>query len=304
MNKTVSIVVTYNRKKLLEENLYALLNQTYKNSDILVIDNNSTDGTEEMVRQINSDRIFYINTGKNVGGAGGFHIGVAEAIDRGYEYAWLMDDDTIPTVNSLESLIDKAKLLDNNFSFISSIVKWIDGSEHIMNKSQLIKKSEESSLIAGNSLVRAESCSFVACFINLKVAQEVGLPIKEFFIYGDDDEYTLRLSRALPAYLNLESVVIHKTKKNMGNNIDKVPEDSIDRQYYKYRNSLYNARKKGIAAVFNVLFEDIKDIVKIIIRAKNIKLKRIYILIRGSFSGIFFNPDIVKSYKKINGELQ
>ena len=51
MKKIVAVVVTYNRKKLLKENLNALLNQSYKDFDILLIDNASTDGTKEYVKE-------------------------------------------------------------------------------------------------------------------------------------------------------------------------------------------------------------------------------------------------------------
>lgn len=47
MNKIIALVVTYNRKNLLKENLEALLKQDYSEFDILVVDNASTDGTKE-----------------------------------------------------------------------------------------------------------------------------------------------------------------------------------------------------------------------------------------------------------------
>ena len=108
MNKYVEVIVTYNRKKLLKENIEALLNQTFKDHDILIVDNNSNDGTKEMVAEIQDNRIKYYNTGKNLGGAGGFAFGLRKAIELGYLYAWIMDDDSIPTPTALENLL-KAK---------------------------------------------------------------------------------------------------------------------------------------------------------------------------------------------------
>ncbi|MCG4650613.1 glycosyltransferase, partial [Bifidobacterium longum] len=73
VEKIACVVVTYNRKKLLRENLLALLKQTYSRFDILVIDNHSTDGTYKYIKDLlENERIIYINTGKNLGGAGGF----------------------------------------------------------------------------------------------------------------------------------------------------------------------------------------------------------------------------------------
>lgn len=93
MNKYAEVIVTYNRKKLLKENIEALLNQTFKDHDILIIDNNSNDGTKEMVAEIQDKRIKYYNTGKNLGGAGGFAFGLRKAIELGYLYmrgSWMM----------------------------------------------------------------------------------------------------------------------------------------------------------------------------------------------------------------------
>lgn len=97
-NKVAVVVVTYNRKKLLQKNIKALLAQTYKNIlDILVIDNASTDSTKESIQQyINNKDIIYINTGRNLGGAGGFNFGMRKAAELNYKYMWIMDDDTIP----------------------------------------------------------------------------------------------------------------------------------------------------------------------------------------------------------------
>ena len=74
MSKIIALVVTYNRKALLKENIEALLAQDYSNFDILIVDNASTDGTKEFMEKYKENkRIKYENTGANLGGAGGFH---------------------------------------------------------------------------------------------------------------------------------------------------------------------------------------------------------------------------------------
>ena len=113
-NKTAAVVVTYNRKILLEE----CINNLIKNKDLTVyiIDNASTDGTEKMIKTKFKNKIKYVNTGANLGGAGGFNFGIKHAInDRNYDYLWIMDDDTMVHDNTLEELLKKAKLLKNNF---------------------------------------------------------------------------------------------------------------------------------------------------------------------------------------------
>ena len=74
MNKIAVVVVTYNRLKLLKKCIYNLKNQ--RNVDIIVINNASTDETEKYIQSIKNEKIIYCNTGKNLGGAGGFSYGI------------------------------------------------------------------------------------------------------------------------------------------------------------------------------------------------------------------------------------
>ena len=84
MKRTVAIVVTYNRKTLLMENIQCLLAQQPKVPDILIVDNHSTDGTQAALEQyIQNGQISYYDTGTNLGGAGGFQYGIREAAEAG-----------------------------------------------------------------------------------------------------------------------------------------------------------------------------------------------------------------------------
>ena len=71
-----AVVVTYNRKELVEQCIAHILNQQDISCDVLVVDNASTDGTAELVQSIPDSRVRYRNTGANLGGAGGFHFGL------------------------------------------------------------------------------------------------------------------------------------------------------------------------------------------------------------------------------------
>ena len=79
MQRVAAIVVTRNRKALLEKCIQSLLAQKSVSCDVIIIDNDSSDGTEELIRYITDTRIFYYNTGSNLGGAGGFNYGFKKA---------------------------------------------------------------------------------------------------------------------------------------------------------------------------------------------------------------------------------
>ena len=85
MEKAIAVVVSYNRRALLSECISALRNQTRKLDSILVINNGSTDDTEEWLKE-QSDLVFI--TQKNLGSSGGFHAGISWAYKNGYSWIW------------------------------------------------------------------------------------------------------------------------------------------------------------------------------------------------------------------------
>ena len=134
IKKIAAVIVTFNRKELLFQCIDCLENQTVGKPDILVIDNASTDGTgEDLVQLVRSGRINYFNTGENLGGAGGFSFGIERAAELGYEYIWLMDDDTMAHPDTLEKLLEADRGLSGNYGFLSSTALWTDGSKCLMN---------------------------------------------------------------------------------------------------------------------------------------------------------------------------
>lgn len=294
MNKIIALVVTYNRKELLKENLEALLSQSFTDFDILVVDNASTDGTKEFMDNYKENsKIIYENTGANLGGAGGFHYGIKKAVELGYEFCWLMDDDTIAKKDSLQKLVEKAQELQNEFSYLCSYVEWTDGSPCKMNQTIAHRDwFNEADKLSKNKLLKLSSCTFVSVFINLEVTKKVGLPVRQMFIYGDDHEYTKRLSKEKSAYLVLDSIVVHKMNSNQGYQIEDIPKERISRYYYDSRNRLYRAKKDGIREIVGYFYWLFTSIVKIITRAKDKKMYRMWVIIKGFGAGIFFNPKI------------
>lgn len=293
MNKCADVIVTYNRKNLLLENISALLNQTYADHDVLIIDNASTDGTRDAVLALGNPQIKYYNTGENLGGAGGFSYGVRVALEENYQYAWLMDDDSMPEKDSLASLMNKAELLDNEFSFMTSLVYWTDNNMFPMNFPGVNSKNMQQTpcmYLKEYKLIPITGCSFVGCFVNLQVAKKAGLPIAEFFIYADDVEYTHRLRREKPAYLDMDSAILHKAPSNKGADIVTAGADRIGRFYNQSRNGMYVARKDK--TVLKRLATVGKRFINIIRRAPDHKMKRLWVLIKGTVVGCFFNPEI------------
>ena len=125
------------------------------------------------------------------------------------------------------------------------------------------------------------------------MAKKVGLPIKEFFIYADDWEYSLRLGKEMPGYLDIDCRVIHKMKDNSKADITTCPDSRIERCYYDIRNHYYVLRKYGSKRnQIRFVMDRLGDFWTIITSKSNTKFRRIKVLIKGFFAGKRFNPSI------------
>lgn len=291
INDVVAVVVTYNRKDLLRQNIECLLLQTYP-CDIYVIDNASTDGTGDMVQVIEDSRLHYVNTGSNLGGAGGFEYGTREAVRAGYKYVWIMDDDTLPESDALRELFEAEKSIDEQWGWLSSVAYWTDGSICRMNiqKRNIFKHIGEQEY--KSKIASIKMCSFVSLLVKADVIKELGLPIGEYFIWTDDYEFTGRISRKYPCYIVPGSKVTHAMKIHTRVDFAHDSADRIDRYHYIYRNDVHCYRQYGIMGWLYIISKDCFTAVKVLLQSPSDKLKKIEIIIIGFKEGLYFRPKI------------
>lgn len=301
--KICCVIVTYNRKKLLIESIKSVLNQTYKVEDVLVIDNNSTDGTKEFLIENNlMNKISYNKLTSNIGGAGGFNAGIKESLKKQYDWVWIMDDDSIPVNTALENLIRSLDELKNEkISFLCSKVIGPENEEmNIPLISERIGKNGYPLWMKylDKGIVEVKAATFVSVLINFEAIKKVGLPWKQFFIWGDDIEYTLRLTKYFGCGYSIgKSIVIHK--RIGAKNLSIMQEDNINRikmYKYKYRNDIflhsYNTKKKAIILTMKQFIEAFK----VLIKSKSFRIKKFLIIIFSTLNGIF-NIKLRKEFK-------
>lgn len=190
--KITAVVVTFNRKLLLEKCILALLNQTRQPDLILVIDNASTDGTGEYISEIlgtHSSLIKHIILPENIGGAGGFSHGIRSSVAMNSDWSWIMDDDAEPALDALEELLKTAKQSTNIYGSIA-----VNGNTPCWNttliESGVDRPVEFINEIPHESEVRF--LPFLGLLIPSNLVLKIGLPDTGFFIAADDVEYCLR----------------------------------------------------------------------------------------------------------------
>ncbi|MGU8265165.1 glycosyltransferase family 2 protein [Clostridium perfringens] len=288
--KICAVVVTFNRLELLKLCIENLLNQVRKLDEIIIVNNASTDGTEKYLESLNIENLTVVNLENNIGGAGGFNEGIKLAYKKEYDYIWVMDDDTIATKDALNNMLIKINELKNeNIGFVCSNVLYKDESACIMN---VPKVKDIWNTYASEGAIEVESASFVSVLVSRKAVKEVGLPIKEFFIWGDDVEFTRRVTNILKGYMVVNSVVYHYMNANKGVNIVEENGDRVNRYFYQFRNRLYTYKKRGIKFIVKYLIFITKTVINILFKSDGYKLKKIFIVFKGALSGVFFNPKI------------
>lgn len=253
-NAILAVVVTYNRLELLKRCISALNNQTYHDFDILIVNNGSTDGTKEWVDSL-PDSIIKLHQ-DNLGGAGGFYAGQKYAMDNGYEWVWMMDDDGVPEQNQIRELHYAA--INNNLQIVAPLVANIDipDEEAFYPGSKFDFAKWDSQMFSSETMY---VCPFNGIMFHRSVMEKIGLIKKELFIWGDEREYTLRWRTAgIKDYAVFKAIHYHPQIKSKYDRVlpwtDKyrvvIKPKKFTKYYYRnngYINKQYGSSKSCIA---------------------------------------------------------
>ncbi|WP_461240949.1 glycosyltransferase family 2 protein [Paucilactobacillus sp. N302-9] len=292
MKNVSAVVVTYNRIDKLKKCLVALKSQTYKVNHIIVVDNHSTDETHFFLE--NQENLNVKTTTENLGGAKGFEIGIKEFYKKtNDEFVWVMDDDTIPEETCLEKLVDANSEVDADL--FASNVRWIDGSPAQMNLPSVADDWNKvlNATLINSGLVKIKRASFVSLLITRKIIKEVGYPIGKMFIWGDDTEYTQRISKVADCFFVSNSVVVHEMQQNVGIDIFRDTKNRIWRYFYLFRNRLFNGKRMSKKEFIKQIMKTLLVIFQLLFKAETtFRFKKIGIVIKGTVAGLFFNPTI------------
>lgn len=201
MEKVIALVVSYNRQALLAECIDALRNQTRKPDAILVINNGSTDNTEEWLQ---SQQDIHFITQNNVGSAGGFNTAISWAYKNGYSWMWCMDDDGYPKENALEALL---KVETPQRSLLNCAVINKENKKSFVWNTKNYKTIDD----VHEPLIKGVGHPFNGTLIHRAIVEKVGMPNAGLFLWGDETEYYFRIinQHQIPVYTVSDSIHYH-----------------------------------------------------------------------------------------------
>lgn len=195
------VVVTYNRADLLVGMLDGLAALERRPDAVIVVDNASTDHTQEVLRRDDLP-LQVLTSPDNVGGAGGFHLGVRTAHEQGFDRIWLMDDDVVPAPDCLSVLmaVDEDCLLsvreDTEGHLVEKAATRFDLRNPLAIKPKTgMVETDYGTREAMPELVEVENVPFEGFLVRRTVVDEIGLPDPAYFIFYDDVDFALRARR-------------------------------------------------------------------------------------------------------------
>lgn len=199
------VVVTYNRADLLGRMLDGLAALTRQPDAVFVIDNASTDHTREVLVRGHGRGLplRVTHSEDNLGGAGGFHLGLRQAYGDGFDRIWLMDDDVVPAPDCLSVLMsyDEPCLMAVREDRSGALVEK-SATEFDLRRPWAIKPKTDSVETAFGTRaalpekVEIQVVAFEGFLVRREVVDRIGLPDPTYFIFYDDVDFALRARRA------------------------------------------------------------------------------------------------------------
>lgn len=201
------VLVTFNRLTQLKIALKAYEEQSCKPKYIVIVNNKSTDGTTEFLTEwlsvLSEYDKYIINLEVNTGGSGGFYQGLKKALELDADWIWVADDDAYPDVSAIETadaMIKDKTIVDDQVSAICGAVINNGNIDYIHRRRIFTKKLRIYEVPVSveeykKQYFELHLFSYVGAVMNKKALQQVGLPKKDYFIYYDDTEHSMRLQK-------------------------------------------------------------------------------------------------------------
>jgi GT2 family glycosyltransferase len=240
-----AVVLSWNGREDTLACLRSLEQATYSALSVVVVDNNSQDGSTEAVREAHPD-VRVIGLEENRGFAGGVNVGLRAALDDGAEHVLLLNNDTTVEPGFLEPLVEAASAPDVGAACAQILhaespqLVWYAGAAYDPRRGHQGRHTGygEPRLPAAVGPYATDRACGGAMLIPRRAAEGVGALDEDLFAYAEDVDWSLRARAASLSILVVPaSVVFHRVSAASGG------ASSPDTLYYALRNGLVVAER-------------------------------------------------------------
>lgn len=274
MEKIAVVIVTYNRLEKLKKTLKCYDCQSVKIDQVIVVNNNSSDGTIDYLVSWEKTSTSYskkvINLSENLGGSGGFYFGEKAAVEDGADWVLVADDDAYPDSKIIEKF--RAFLVnskDKKLAAVCTKVCDVEGNI-VLNHRRTFKLLNKMFFKTYNVPINNYQLDFfnlglftyVGTFLNVIALKKYGLCNPDFFIYCDDAEHSIRLLNFGDIICLPDMTFVHDSGADQ-----QIADKTILlswREYYGLRNHIFSLLKHHFrfAACYDMGWQILKCIIK------------------------------------------
>ncbi|MEG9481946.1 glycosyltransferase [Mannheimia sp. HC-2023] len=294
MGKNIAIViVTHNSESVIGRLLEHILSQSVKVNNVIIVDTASNDQTVSVINHYRKAINITLHiTRENIGGAGGFNIGLKEAIHLSSDFVITLDDDAVLEDDDFINIL-LSKKYEYDLDIVSPIVVDIKNRSKtaFLYNVEGIKYSDLDK-VKQHKIIKGDLKLFNGALFDCNAIKEIGYPDPVFFIRGDEVEYKKRIIKSgFKVGIVTEGEIFHPTSLNeifeVGNKVFYHIDNKI-KNFFSVRNKFYMYRKnlKGFKRTRKIFIEIVSYIFFYLIHRK-LDFRGCYNYFIASFFGVF-----------------
>lgn len=205
--KIFVIILNYNGKETLKRCLDSVFYSDYPNFEVVIVDNDSKDGSFELAKNLYS-KFHFIKNAKNSGFSAGNNVGIRFALEKMADYIFLLNNDAVLEKDTLSKLIETSEKepagifspiiynRENHVWFAGGKIKWLK-----------MKAVHENTFKESFHPYKTDYISGCAMLVKKEVFKKIGLLSEDYFLYYEDADFCIRARRN-----GFECTVIPNTK--------------------------------------------------------------------------------------------
>lgn len=203
--KTIGIVIcNFNKKDYVISCIQSVLESNKTDFDIYVVDNASSDGSAQAIKETYKNKVTLLENTENLGGSGGFNTGLREALKKDYKYLVCLDNDVLLDENAIDSLYN---FLEEHpeVGMVGSRVYHMEMPDTVQQfglnidfdnycLETLYENHKEDGTIP--EVVYCDAVATCSMMVRTSVVREIGVMPEANFIYWDDIEWGYLCNKA------------------------------------------------------------------------------------------------------------